>query len=139
MKYLVLVIMGLMLSGCAAIFDDGKDGLNGRDGADGSSCSVTQTLSGSIIDCEDGTSAVLLNGQNGLDGAHAVLEIIDPCNKQGAFDEVLLRLSNGALLAYFTQGSFNTSFLTLLTPGQYQTTDGTNCHFTVNSDLSVSF
>lgn len=30
------------------------------------------------------------------------------------------------------------TFLTLLLPGNYQTTDGRDCHFTVNSDGSVN-
>ena len=41
-------------------------------GADGSSCSVTQADSGAMLTCTDGTSASLLNGNDGLDGAQGL-------------------------------------------------------------------
>lgn len=60
-----------------------------------------------------------------------VLEYIIPCgDRANAFDEVIVRTSSGKLLAYFESGG--NRFLTLLTPGNYNTSDGGNCKFTVN-------
>lgn len=80
------------------------------------------------------------NGTNGVDGLDAVADIIDPCGKQGAHDEVILVLSDGQLLASFSDAAsgLNTRF-SLIGPGNYVTTDGTNCHFSVDSDLNVTF
>lgn len=60
-----------------------------------------------------------------------VLEYVLPCgDRANAFDEVIVRTASGKLLAYFESGG--NRFLTLLKPGNYQTTDGGNCKFTVN-------
>lgn len=65
-----------------------------------------------------------------------VLEYILPCgDRYSAFDEVLVKTSSGKLLAYFESGGKR--FLTLLEPGQYSTTDGGNCKFTVNSNNQI--
>lgn len=121
---------------------DGSNGADGKDGKDGSSCTATQTSNGAIISCTDGTSVVILNGTDGEDGedapptAYSVVEIKDVCGDQSGFDEVLLKLGNGKWLAHFS-GSGN-NFLTILTPGTYRTTDGTSCHFTVNSNGTIT-
>ena len=52
-------------------------------GADGSSCSVTQTASGATLTCTDGTSASLLNGNDGLDGAQGLQGPIGPPGATG--------------------------------------------------------
>ena len=94
---------------------DGQDGTNGHDGLNG----------------HNGT-----NGTNGLnaDTTYQVIEIIDPCGAQQAqgFDEVILKLGNGKYLASFSDNANgkNTRF-GLLPHGNYQTTDGTNCNFTI--------
>jgi hypothetical protein len=65
-----------------------------------------------------------------------VAEIIDPCNNNVGYDEVLIRLSDNSLIAYFESGS--NRFLTKLTPGSYRTTDTPPyCYFTVNSNLDI--
>lgn len=126
----------------------GPTGPAGERGEPGTSCSVTQTVNGAIISCTDGTSVVVLNGSNGTNGtngqdgvsppasAYSVTQIVDVCGKQAAFDEVLLRLANGQLLAHYASGA--NQFLTVLTPGNYVTTDGTHCYFTVDNDLQIS-
>jgi hypothetical protein len=61
-----------------------------------------------------------------------VVGLIEPCGHvNNVFNEVLIRLSNGATLAYFEQGSQR--FLSSLVPGSYQTTDSKHCAFSVNS------
>ena len=52
-------------------------------GADGSSCSVTQAASGATLTCTDGTSASLLNGNDGLDGAQGLQGPIGPPGATG--------------------------------------------------------
>lgn len=74
------------------------------------------------------------NGENyEHSGGISIVGTIDPCgDTEGAVDEILLKLSNGALLSSFSDDSSgkNTHFA-YLTPGRYETTDGTHCHFTV--------
>jgi hypothetical protein len=94
---------------------NGVDGLDGADGQDGS------------------------NGQDGQDAPptpYTVVGLVDPCGDQNGFDEVLLRLGNGQLMAHYSAG--NQQFLSILGPGNYVTTDGTSCSFTINNDLTIS-
>ena len=60
----------------------------------------------------------------------AIKEIIDPCgDKVGKFDEILLVLNSGEIVAYFEQGGKR--FLTVLSDGNYRTTDAQRCNFSV--------
>lgn len=138
-KY-TLIIATLILTACSSNYTyipkDGKDGVDGTDGKDGQGCTQVATTNGSIITC--GTSTVvILNGKDAPPTAYTVVQIIDPCGKQTAFDEVLLKLANGSILAHYASGS--NQFLTYVTPGSFVTTDGTNCHFTVSSTGNVSW
>lgn len=79
---------------------------------------------------------IVWNGENGQDGAPAtptpyvVTEFIDPCGDHpGHLDELVLRLADGSLMAHYASGSLQ--FITLITPGDYVTTDKQKCHFTV--------
>lgn len=65
-----------------------------------------------------------------------ISSFVDPCGPSGGYDEVLMRTSNGTLIAYFEDGSGN-RHLSLLTPGTYQTTDAQRCVFSVNSQGQV--
>lgn len=85
-------------------------------------------------------------GPAGSDGAaaamsaYAVAEVLDPCgDAPGVIDEVLLKLANGQLLASFSDNSSgkNTRF-SIIPAGSYVTSDGTNCHFTVDSSGAVN-
>lgn len=81
------------------------------------------------------------DGAQGPQGQQAVLEIIDPCgDAANIYDEVLLRLGDGTLLASFSDNSNgkNTRF-SVLPPGSYVTTDGSNCMFSVDNDLQVIY
>lgn len=127
--------------------DTGERGPAGPGGIDGSSCSIVQLVNGVRISCTDGTEAVVLNGTNGIDGAagqngadapptmYSVVEVIDVCGKQAAFDEVLLKLANGQIMAHFASGS--QQFLALIGPGNYTTTDNTSCKFTVTNSGDI--
>lgn len=140
-KYLILGLIAL--SACAKRGDRGHPGVDGIPGTPGSSCSTTQTLTGAIISCTDGTTSVIMNGTNGADGinapptAYSIVELLNPCGASGGFDEVLLRTHNNQLIAHFSSG--NLQFLTLLTPGSYRTTDAQNCNFTVHANMTVTW
>ena len=90
---------------------------------------------GALIQCTDGTSAMVYNGKDGVNGIDSIQEVIDPCGKQGSYDEVLLRFSDKSLYAVFYTKEL--AFMTLIGPGAYQTTDGTGCNFKVTDDLEV--
>lgn len=125
----------------------GAEGPAGPTGPQGTSCTVQQVVNGAIISCQDGTQVVLLDGQPGADGMDGedgadapptpftVVGLVDPCGPQAAWDEVLLRLGNGQLMAHYSSG--NREFLTIVGPGNYTTTDSTRCAFTVDSNLSI--
>ena len=90
------------------------NGLNGSDGANGT------------------------NGSNGTNGAdapvpmYAAVDSIQPCGNSGAYQEVLLRLQSGQVLASFSNDTGGTmTRLTFLPDGTYMTTDATSCQFTL--------
>lgn len=78
-------------------------------------------------------------GERGAPGlsaniTYSIVEIIDPCGRQHpqGLDEVILKLGNGTYLASVSDShnGTNTRF-SILSPGTYQTTDGTRCTFTL--------
>lgn len=151
--------------------DTGEQGIQGEKGDKGDSCTVLQAVNGAVISCQDGTSVLVLNGQDGANGRdgvdgqdgrdgqdgaqgpagpqgpqgpagtsspYAITSIIDPCGDMpGQFDEILIRLADNSLIAYFEDGGRR--FLSLLPPGNYVTTDRQACRFTVNPDMTVTF
>jgi hypothetical protein len=127
----------------------------------GNSCSVSAVDEGAVIYCEDGTTTLVYHGQDGADGSDGVdgtdgkdgidgqdgangapaplqpfdvVDIIDPC-ADSPLDEVLLKFANGKILAHFASGT-NQHF-TLLNPGNYITTDGTQCRFSITESGDV--
>lgn len=123
--------------GTIAYVNNGKDGSNGQDGM---SCKVTEVKDvGALVECGEGeerTSAMIYNGQNGRNGISQVIEYIDPCGDNGRFDEIILKMADGTLIAHYAGGG-NTQFLTIIGPGNYQTTDGYKCNFSVTNDLQI--
>lgn len=71
-----------------------------------------------------------------LQGYNNITEIVAPCGVQSGWYEVLLRTSQNQLLAYFENGG--NRHLISLPPGSYVTSDGHNCHFTVNPDMTIN-
>jgi hypothetical protein len=115
---------------------NGHDGVDGHDGENGTSCTVSQTADGALIACTDGTFAVVLNGMNtGI----PVNSVIDPCGPQSAYDEVLLRMDNHQVIAYLIGPGATAARLAVLPPGNYITSDGTNCYFVIHADGSVTY
>ncbi len=65
-----------------------------------------------------------------LEAKTTVATIIDPCgDKVGEFDEHLIKLSDGSIIAYFEQNGKR--FLTTLPDGSYRTTDKQACNFSI--------
>lgn len=74
-------------------------------------------------------------GPTGPQGASGVT-IVPLCPSiSGSYPELLFMI-NGSL--YGVYYDLNGAHETLVTPGNYITTDGRNCHFTVNADLSIT-
>jgi hypothetical protein len=143
---------------------NGKDGSNGHSSLlattsfSGVSGSCTNggivVLSGldsndsGILDSEDSNlvSSVVCNGSNGIDGTNGSngldavpspwtpVSILNPCGVNGSYDEVLLKLYNGQVMASFSQNSngLNTRFSLLLPNVGYQTTDSYMCYFMID-------
>jgi len=47
---------------------NGTNGGNGSNGSNGTSCTITNTATGAVIRCGDGTEVAILDGQDGTDG-----------------------------------------------------------------------
>lgn len=108
---------------------------NGTNGLDGDDCSVMPASNGAVVTC--GTdSVVILNGADGKDAElpdKSISDLIDPCgDNPGEFDEVILKMADGTHVVYFQDG--NKRFLTVLGPGNYQTTDKQKCNFSIDTN-----
>jgi hypothetical protein len=141
---IALVILGLTASSCQK---KGPQGVAGKNGANGGGCSVTQIEpseaapnGGAVILCAGGTQAIIHNGANGHDGVDSIIEVITPCpDLVGAHREVLLRLADGTLLAFYEGGPHKGRLSLLEANTTYQLTDGSGCQFTVNHNLEVVY
>lgn len=132
--------------------------------SESTSCTVESVSNGAIITCPNGTSSVILNGtpgnpgvdgqpgKNGIDGlpgkdspvssptaipvsaTYTFTETVDPCGAQGSFDEVLFKTEAGPFVAFYSGSG---GFLTVLHDGDYVTSDGTHCYFTIlNNEIT---
>jgi mannitol-specific phosphotransferase system IIBC component len=78
------------------------------------------------------TQLQLTNLMLQLQGEDRVTSMIDVCgDAPGIYDEVLLKTSQGSIIAYFEQG--NNRRLSVVPNGVFQVTDGSGCVFTVNN------
>lgn len=146
---------------CEACIVEGPQGVAGESGFDGHdalievlplavSCpaggysllTATDSNSNGLIDSTDKNYSLVdvCNGVSGNDGAvgpSGILAIIDPCSDfPGVHDEVLIRLSDGRLLASFSNnvnGDY-TRFSILQSGVGYKSTDGSNCFFSVDAN-----
>lgn len=79
------------------------------------------------------------DGQNGIAGEAATVELVNPCGVNTTHDEQFLKLPsvNGFILLASFSNNINgdyTRFSVLKTGISYLTTDGDNCHFDVAAD-----
>lgn len=112
-----------------------SNGTPGAPGQPGTSCSVNPISGGAQIVCTDGSSVVITDGLPAPSSPYTITSVVDPCGPQTTYDEVLLKMSNGHLLAHFSSGS--NQFLTEIGPGSYVTTDGSHCYFSVDNNLNI--
>lgn len=101
---------------------------------------------GVLANAEVGSSAEVCNGQNGVNGADAPISsyspvgLVDPCGTNpNIFNEVFIRLNNGQMVASFSDNASgaNTRF-SILKPGNFVTTDGDGCTFSVDSNYQIT-
>jgi hypothetical protein len=96
---------------------------------------ATLTSAESSLQTEINTALVSIATLNGYQN---IVSIKDPCGAQGSYNEVFLKLASGRYLASFSDNAngLNTRF-TQLTDGNFVTTDGTHCYFTVSGGGTV--
>jgi hypothetical protein len=72
-----------------------------------------------------------------LSGYLHITALLDPCSDYAGYDEVLMRLSTGQVIAYFESGGKR--HLTVLLPNTtYQTTDAQNCVFSLDNNGNLN-
>ena len=114
----------------------------------GQSCSVQDVGNGALLTC--GMDSVIVYdgvkgdkgdaGEDALAGAIGIANYIFPCGKEFNGDEVLLKLTDGNILALYDGGP-NEDRLALLYPGNWITTDRNKnhtCHFTIDANLNIT-
>ena len=80
-----------------------------------------------------------ISGENGNDGQNAVVEIINPCLRAANMhNEIFLRLADGNIVCSFSDNfQGDNTHLALLYAGDFTTSDGYNCLFSVDDDLTL--
>ncbi len=141
MKYIYLCL--LILTNCGKTtysVTELPKGTPGTPGANGTSCSVSTVPSGALIACSDGSYAFVDKGDPGTPAVvnpYGIAAVIDPCGDEGSFDEVLLKLNNGTILAHYSDGT--RQFMTVIGAGSYSTTDGHACNFSIDNQGVVTW
>lgn len=148
-----LIILSSCQPASVSYIDPNK--LTTTQSAQENACTIMRISSSEVrITCPDGTSEVIKDGVNGIDGINGTngvdgtngtngadgqgVEIIDPCGAESqiGFDEVLIRLPDRTVIAYFKFQAYE--HLTRLVPGQsYVTTDDTKCEFKIDTDGTI--
>lgn len=112
-------------------------------------CTVIDTTEGALIECPDGSSQIVYDGQKGDQGitgptgpqgetgepglASFIVDYIDPCGDDlGEPDEILFVLNDGKMCAWYLNIG-----LVILTDGSYRTTDKQKCNFTISNNGTV--
>lgn len=73
-----------------------------------------------------------------LQGYKSIVSLKDPCGAQGSYNEIFLQLSDGTYIASFSDNASGTNTrFTVLTDGNFVTTDGTHCHFSVSGNGTI--
>lgn len=119
-----------------------SDGIDGIDGANGSGCvvlnldpSLELPYGGVLMSCGEST-ALIRNGISEVPSSQVnVLGVVNPCGVNGPWDEVLLRLDSGDLVALYAEnGSALRSRLVFVRDDvNLETTDGYHCKFRLST------
>lgn len=79
-------------------------------------------------------SGSVCNGQSVELPQYVPVDVIRPCGESVAYEEVLLRLNDGQVLAVFSANTAgDMTRLSLLPDGSYVNTDGSGCQFTLST------
>jgi hypothetical protein len=100
-------------------------------------CKVEKTKTGYTLTCGKADPITITNGKDGKDGEDAIIETIYLCGNTDG--EILLRLSDGTIIAYSKDCLGIKEYLTILDPGNYISSDGHNCKFTLNPDGTITY
>lgn len=161
----IIFIMSFIFSiGCGALNQPlpslPKDGVDGKNGTDGFNSLVSlipdnplcpnggvtivsaldTNRSGEVeLDSDSNVkTASVCNGES-VQGLFSNVQILNPCgDAPNIIDEVLLRLSDGSVLASVSdKANGNNTRLSLIGPGTYKTTDGSECVFTLTPEGTI--
>lgn len=117
----------------------GDPGAAGRDGQDAVACTTTSEAGGVRITCPDGSTQLVENGHNGVDGTQVYM--VQVCPSRGAtiyptsFPEFAYCIDN-KLFATYWDGSH--AFTAYIPPGNYSSTSPQGCTFQVGSGCQVT-
>ena len=105
----------------------------------GVKCSTTAVPNGALIQCDDGTSTTITNGEDGKDGKDAPqVELVVVCPEDDSVDfpETLVKVQD-TFMAFLASSDHKKERLTILEEDRlYETTDGRNHRFEiVNGEL----
>lgn len=86
-------------------------------------------------------TAEICHGTDAASSPFSPAEFIDPCgDAPGVYDEVLIKLANGMIVASFSDNANGKNTrLSVLVPANYVTTDGSNCSFSVDAAGAVTW
>lgn len=134
--------------------NQGEVGQIGLPGEDADSCTVVSVSYGAEVTCPGQATVLIHNGAVGATGAtgaagvagsnapptpYTITELVDPCGHMTDHDEVLLRTSNNKLIVLYADNIHGDyPRLSILGPGNYTTSDGTGCGFTVDANLNIT-
>lgn len=122
-------------------------GEQGERGVAGINCSVNRTGNNSIVTCGETSVTIAdgLDGEDGLDGT--LIEVVEFCNNNNNWREIGIKVGDKVIALFQQTSSVNVTTpngqtsvingmnnrLVVLVNGSYVTTDGNNCHFSVNN------
>lgn len=159
MKHVLLLLL-ITLQGCGGVQARFMNlpPVSGIPGPAGTSCSVTSTSLGAIVECTDGTSATILNGSTGATGSQGIQGIqgiqgvagqqgaqgVAGINGTDATPVIVVQFCPSIPSSSYPEQGFciggqlyaewylpPNSGLVLLPPGNYASTQANGCNFTV--------
>lgn len=95
-------------------------------------CQKVDIEGGYILDCYGMEPITITNGVDGADGTSSDMQLVQLCPGDTAtFPEQGIKSGNKLYAVFHSPPN---TFLALITPGTYITTNGSNCKFKVNED-----
>lgn len=125
----------------------GITGPVGPAGVNGTSCMVQQTVSGALIVCSDGSSALASNGATGSTGSTGAtgpagqsgIMIVNLCLGTTSYPTTFVEIGFCIQNKLYAVYSENNGFLVEVPPGYYHSNaHGSSCHFTIQNNCVVT-